>query len=108
MSENELVYCDVCVAYLSINYYSRVHDDTHIKFIERNKKYCNCKFPIRYGSCRKCNPYNCPCGKLIANSKHVFKAHLKSEQHSEFMARNPNTVVPLTKDAAYDKMFGYE
>jgi hypothetical protein len=80
-----LHYCNICLAYLNEQYYSREHDDSHLK----PGKYAKCEHGSTRLTCRRCNPNFCEvCGRIVGSDYYMtVRAHEDSRGHKDNLAR---------------------
>ena len=91
-------YCPTCDAWLPAEEYSAEHDDTHKKFAIKWRVYCDCTGTKYLRNCKFCNPYICPCGSTIANSKNSVNVHSRSKKHMHFTTAYPDVVIPPARE----------
>ena len=84
----QLFWCSDCKRYLNTKYYDKKCSDAHTA-IDRNS--CSYKCPKHqslYKNCRYCNPYNCPCGRVVANNKYTVPQHELTKFHKQHNTRS--------------------
>ena len=84
-----LFWCPDCGRYLNSKLYSRECTEAHTA-PEPNSCAHKCKeHNGLFKNCRKCNPYNCPCGRVVANNKYTIHTHKLTKFHFRHM-KNKN------------------
>ena len=82
-----LFYCPECQRCLNKRLYSKECTEAHTA-PDRNLCAQKCEHGI-LRNCSTCNPYTCPCGRVVANNKYTIAVHESSKYHIRHM-KNKN------------------
>lgn len=82
-----LFFCHDCGRYLNSKLYSKECNEKHIA-PDRNSCAHKCKCGGLFKNCRRCNPYNCACGRVVANNRYTIAGHELTKYHIWHMKKN--------------------
>ena len=76
----QLFYCRDCSRYLNPKYFDKKCSEAHTT-PDLDSCALKCKCGGLHKNCRKCNPFVCECGRLIARNKYTIAQHLLTAYH---------------------------
>ena len=81
---SNLFWCASCQRYLNTDLYNKECGDSHY-----NQTMCLLNYKCEHKGLRRncilCNPYNCECGRIVANNSHSIPQHKKTKIHRRYM-----------------------
>ena len=82
-----LFWCNDCERYLNKKLYSTVCNEAHTAISRESPSFKCDKHHRLMKNCKICNPYNCPCGRVVANNIYTVVGHILTKYHIRHMKK---------------------